>query len=83
MHLYWSVKEWRKILFSDECKFNVKRSDSKHKYVRRPPNKRFYKYCKGTLKHGGGDCNVISLNGIEPLYVISETMDRYLYKNIL
>lgn len=59
----------------------------KKMHVRRPPNKRLDpKYCKGTVKHGGGNVMVwgcFSLNGIGPLHEISETMDRYIYKNIL
>lgn len=86
-HLHWSVEEWRKILFSDESKFNLKGSDSKKISVRRPVNKRLDpRYCKGTVKHGGGNVMVwgcFSLNGVGPRYEISETMDRYLYKNIL
>ena len=86
MHLHWSVEEWRKILFADESKFNLKGSDSKHKCVRRPPNKRFPKYCKRIVKQDDGNVIVFwffSLNEIGPLYEISETMDRYLCKNIL
>lgn len=30
-HLHWSIDEWRKILFSDESKFNIQGSDSKKK----------------------------------------------------
>lgn len=43
-HKMWSgdqgIKKWRNILWSDECKFNLFGSDSRHN-VRRPPNTEF------------------------------------------
>ena len=78
MHLYWSVEEWRRILFSNESKINLKGFDSKHKSFQRPPNKQLPKYCKRTVKHGGGNAMALgcfSLNGIGSLYEISKTND--------
>ena len=34
MHLHWNVEEWKKILFPDESKFNLKGADFKHNDLR-------------------------------------------------
>ena len=60
MHLHWRIEEWRKILFSHDSKFNLKGCDSKHKCIRRPPNKRLPNSCKGTVKQWC-ECNSVGL----------------------
>lgn len=85
-HLNWSLQKWSTVLFSDESKFNLKDSDGL-KRVRRPQNKRLDpRYCKGTVKHGGGNIMVwgcFSGQGLGPLQKIDGIMDRFLYKDIL
>lgn len=50
-HLNWGTKEWSKVLWSDESKYNLFSSDG-IKYVRRPVNKRHdVKYQVPTVKH--------------------------------
>ena len=85
LHLHWSVEERRNIPFSDESKFKLKVSESKHKCVRSPNRRLDPKYFKETHKHGGRNAMV---NGcfswcLGTLYETSEIMDHYLYKNIL
>ena len=54
VHRHWTVADWRRVIWSDECKFNLYNSDGAI-YIRRPPGKRIDpKYCKGTMKFGGG-----------------------------
>jgi Transposase/DDE superfamily endonuclease len=57
-HLNWTKEDWKKILWSDESKFNLFGSDGQ-KYVRRPVLKRYDKrYQLPTVKHGGGSVMV-------------------------
>jgi hypothetical protein len=53
-HQNWTVNDWRKVVFSDESRFNIFNPDGGTK-VRRPPGKRLdERYLKGTMKFGGG-----------------------------
>ena len=53
-HQHRSVADWRRVIWSDESKFNLFTSDCTTT-IRRPPGKRFdNKYIKGTQKFGGG-----------------------------
>lgn len=85
-HINWTESKWRTILFSDESKFNIIGSDGMC-YVRRPEGKRLEaRYCKKTVKHGGGNIMVwgcFSGAGVGPLHRIVGIMDRFMYKDIL
>lgn len=85
-HLNWSEQKWKTVLFSDESKFNLIGSDGLY-FVRRPPNKRLEtRYCKKTVKHGGGSIIVwgcFSSAEMGPLHRIHGIMDRFMYKDIL
>lgn len=83
---YWTSKEWARVLWSDESKFDMFSSDG-IRYVRRPPNKRDDpKYQVPTVKHGGGHVMVwgcFSHSGVGPLVEVKGTMDRFRYCEIL
>ena len=85
-HLHWTSSDWKKVLFSDESSFLLFGSDG-ITYVRRPEGERFnprYQLC--TVKHGGGKLMMwgcFSLNGVGPLVRIRDTIDRYVYNDIL
>lgn len=85
-YLNWTVREWKKVLFSDETKINMVNSDGK-RYVRRPINHAFdYKYTRSIVKHGGGNIKVwgcFSGCGVGPVRKIEGIMDQFQYKNIL
>lgn len=85
-HLAWTANDWKKVLWSDESKFNMVASDGKG-YVRRPVNKRFDpKYTKGTVKFGGGNIMVwgcFSWHGLGPLHRIVGRMDQIQYRELL
>lgn len=85
-HINWTIDDWKKVLWSDESKFNMIASDGKG-YVRRPVNKRFDpKYTKGTVKFGGGNIMVwgcFSWHGLGPLHLVDGTMDQIQYRGIL
>jgi len=80
------MAEWRKVLFSDESKFQLFGSDGR-KYVRRPTGTRYNsRYQIPTIKHGGGNVMVwgsFSYDGIGPLVEIKGTMDAIMYRDIL
>jgi hypothetical protein len=82
----WTVNDWKRVLWSDESKFNMIGSDGKG-YVRRPKNKRFDpKYTKGTVKFGGGNVMVwgcFSWNAIGPLRLVDGKMNAIQYREIL
>lgn len=85
-HLNWTADNWKKVLWSDESKFNLVNNDGKG-YVRRPKNQRFnHKYTTPTVKFGGGNIMVwgsFSWHGIGPLYLINDKMDQIQYREIL
>lgn len=85
-HVSWTETQWKNILFSDESKFNLHKSDGML-YVRRPPGTRYNpKYTIGTIKHGRENLMVrgcFSSHGMDPLVKIEGVMDRCIYLNIL
>lgn len=85
-HLKWTSKDWAKILWSDESKFNLFGSDG-IKYVRRPIGQRYNpKFQLPTVKHGGGNVMVwgcFSHDSIGPLHRIDGIMDQFMYKEII
>lgn len=86
LHRDKSVSFWKRILWSDESKFNMFGSDGKV-YVRRPINKSLDpRYTIKTLKHGGGNIMVwgaFSWSGVGPLVRINGRMDQYQYRDIM
>lgn len=84
-HLHWTFDDWKKVLFSDESKFDVI-SDGIVR-VRRPTGKRLNpRYCSKTVKHGGGSVMVwgcFSANGVGPCHEIKGIMDGLMYKDIM
>lgn len=85
-HLNWTVADWKKVLWSDESKFNLFNDDGKG-YIRRPKNERYNpKYVTSTVKFGGGNIMIwgcFSWHGLGPLYRIVGKMDQIQYREIL
>lgn len=85
-HLNWTVNDWKKVLFSDETRYKIFNSDGMRR-VRRPINTRFNpKYVTPTIKHGKGSVflwGCFSWNGIGPIHFINDTMDRFVYRDIM
>lgn len=77
---------WDKVLFSDESKFNIFRSDGRVLVWRKPNTEFEVKNLQSTVKHGGGGVMVwgcMSSSGVGNLVFIEGTMDQYVYLNIL
>ncbi|KZS19735.1 Uncharacterized protein APZ42_013747 [Daphnia magna] len=85
-HVDWSEKQWSRVLFTDESKFEFF-GNKRRIYVRRFANERFKNYClKPTVKHGGGSVMVwggICVRGVTRLKLIVGKMDSSAYKTIL
>ena len=85
-HLRYTRAQWRRILWSDESKYNLFGSDGQ-KWVRRPEGTRYHpKYQLPTVKHGGGNVMVWGCfwqGGLGPLVRINGIMDRHVYMDIL
>ena len=83
---HWTSKDWQKILFSDESKFNRVSSDG-IRYVRRRIGESLKTQCVlKTLKHGGGNVMVwtcFSQGGPAPICRINGIMDHFQYMDIL
>ena len=79
----WTAKQWSKILWSDESKFNMFGADG-IKYIRRPIGLRNdVKYQAQTVKHCGGLVMVwscFSREGVGPIYRVQGIMDQNMYK---
>ena len=85
-HLHWTTDQWKRVVFSDESKFNLFKSDGPS-YVRRPVGSRLdKKFILPTVKHGGGSVMVwgcFSGFAMGPLHRIEGHMDRFMYRDIL
>lgn len=85
-HKSWTVNDWRRVIYTDESKFNLIGSDG-IKYIRRPIGKRYSPlYLKMTVKHGGGNVKLwgcFSTKGVGPLVEIVGNMKGQTYKDIL
>ena len=77
---------WKKILWSDESKFNLKLSDGAQKVWRKAGEAYKLSCVKGTAKYGGGNVMVwgsMAWKGVGKLQFIETIMDQVQYRNIL
>ena len=85
-HRHWTDEMWKKVVWSDESKFNLFHSDGRT-YVRRRQCEEFNEECvEGTVKHGGGSVMVwgcISGDDKGMIVEVKGRMDRFQYLEIL
>ncbi|GFV32767.1 transposable element Tc1 transposase [Trichonephila clavipes] len=77
---------WKKVIFSDESKFNIFGSDGRRTVWRKPNTVLDPKNLRPTVKHGGGSVMVwgcMASNGVGNLVFIDGIMDHKLYIDIL
>lgn len=77
---------WKKVLFTDESKFNIFGSDGRAKVWRKTNTALDPKNLVSTVKHGGGSVMVwgaVASSGVGRLAFIEGNMDRYQYKSLL
>jgi transposase len=84
-HRSWTEDDWRKVVFSDESKFNLHGSDGVH-FVRRRISEKYHPDCiLGTVKHPPGQMvwGCISCAGVGQLHFINGTVNAPEYIKIL
>lgn len=77
---------WDNVLWSDESKFNIYRTDGRTRVWRKANTEWNPKNMIGTVKHGAGGVMVwgcMASNGVGNLVFIDGNMDRFQYKSIL
>ena len=82
MHKYWGVGQWKRIIYSNESKFNLIDADGRVK-VWRQKGERYSPECTLKTVRGGGDSlmfwGCIGYNFIGPLIEIKGSLDAKLY----
>lgn len=77
---------WKKVLWSDESKFNLICSDGKQKVWRKPGEEYKLSCMRGTVKFGGGNIMVwgcMAWNGVGKFEFIDDRMNAEMYTDIL
>lgn len=77
---------WKRVVFTDESKYNIFGSDGRGKVWRRPNELLRMKNIVSTVKHGGGNVMVwgcMAASGVGKLHFIECTMDRWVYLDVL
>jgi transposase len=86
IHSAWTMDDWKKVIWSDESKFNVFGSDGREYCWRRDGEALRDQNIQPTVKHGGGSVSVwgcITWDGVGFLCRIKGNMDGELYRSIL
>lgn len=85
-HKSWLIGDWRKVIFSDESKFNLFGSDGLQYCWRKKGQALDPRYTKKQVKHGGGKVMVwgcVTADGVGQLCRIDGRMDSNKYISIL
>lgn len=86
MHIDKGFDFWKRVLFTDESKYNIFGSDGRAKVWRKANTAMNPKNLIPTVKHGGGNVMVwgaVAASGVGNLVFVEGNMDRYQYKYIL
>jgi len=82
----WTAVDWRRVICSDESKFNVFGSDGRQYYWKKPSAPPSAAHVQPTVKHGGGSIMVwgcLTAQGVGNLCRIDGGLDAELYCRIL
>lgn len=82
----WTLEDWKRVLWSDETKVNLFGSDGVTHVWRKAGDADKAKYCKPTVKHGGGHRMVwacMSWKGVGNFEIIDGIMNSNYYRDIL
>jgi transposase len=85
-HQYWTVEDWKRVIWSDETKINRFCSDGRSWCWVRGDESQNPRQFKQTVKHGGGSIMIwgcMTSQGLGCMCQIVGTMDQHLYKQIL
>ena len=84
--LYWPDEKWKRIIYSDETKINLRNSDGQVKIWRGRGERLLQKNIINTVKFAGGSVmfwGCFSYSGVGNLVVIDGIMDRFQYLDII
>ncbi|KAG1422355.1 hypothetical protein G6F59_006235 [Rhizopus arrhizus] len=80
-HRYWTIDDWRKVIFSDESKINVWGSDGVEFYWSLPGSPLQPHHVIPTVKHGSGSVMVWACMTSHGIYILktelADTLDYY------
>lgn len=82
----WTVEDWKKVIWSDESKFNVFGSDGRQYCWKKLKEPLRSHHVKPTVKHGGGSIMVwgcITSQGVGFMCQIEDGLNAELYRSIL
>lgn len=82
----WTMEDWKKVIWSDETKFNVFGSGGRQHYWKKPGASLQSHHVKPIVKHGGGSIMLwgcITAQGVGYMCRINDSMDASLYQSIL
>jgi transposase len=85
-HEFWTLQDWKRVIFSDETKINRFNSDGRTWFWSKDPSVLNEKSVKPTVKHGGGNIKMwgcMTFQGPGYCCKIDSTLDQHLYKDIL
>jgi transposase len=83
---YWTIEDWKRIIWSDETKINRFGSDGRKWGWKIPGGPLNSNHVKGTVKHGGGNLKIwgcMTYEGVGYKCRIDGRMDAKLYTKIL
>jgi hypothetical protein len=84
---YWTVDDWKKVIWSDEVKINLINSDGLvWTWDKRDADRYKEKLVKGTVKHGGGKINIwgcMGWNGVGIAVEVEGMLTKEQYVDIL
>lgn len=83
---FMDVSFWKKVIWTDESKFNVRGSDGRQRVWRKSGERLNMKNMRGTVKHGGGSEMVwgaMCYNGVGSMEFVDGIMRKEDYKMIL
>lgn len=85
-HKNWTTDDWKRVIWSDESKFNRFQSDGKQYCWRKPGERLQRHHVKQTVKHGGGNIMVwgcFTWWHVGPLHLVEGIMRKEDYLQIL
>ena len=85
-HQHWTVKDWERVVFTDETKINVWGSDGVRYCWIRPGDPLRPHHLNLTVKHGGGSLMMwgcLTAKGIGYGFQVEESIDSRVYQEVL
>ncbi|KAF7670490.1 Transposable element Tcb1 transposase, partial [Cucumispora dikerogammari] len=84
--IYWLLRKFHNVIFSDECRFKLSGSDGRQRVLREMGKRHALENIIPTRKFGEGSIMVwgcISYEGVSRIVLVDETMDSIRYARLL